>query len=333
MNILIIKGKDNHTHHRIVPGFTSYGCHVTVKEKYEDLTNEHFDIIFVDPSVSFDPSNKLNTDILMFYDCEDSPYDFNPGVAYEVLKDKVIAYAKMNWVDNDRKDEIKNIGFPLYCYKNLYQIANADIPDFSYEYSIPIMIGSPTFIGGYKPIHNGIYNHDIDVSCFGKHETNKIDHFMYNQRIDWLLSLRKNNIFYIGGLTFTHANLTLEWQANYFGNGISKLSTNRISYSDMLNNMVRCRIGLCPTGHERISWRTFDLMAIGSILIWTDNQNQQSMIMPKEYITIKDGEDLGTKLLSIQKDYKDIWKACQKNKESLKLDDQKVLNIFHSQYK
>jgi len=57
------------------------------------------------------------------------------------------------------------------------------------------------------------------------------------------------------------------------------------------------------------------------------------MIMPKEYITVKDGEDLGTKLLSLQKDYKDIWKACQKNRECLRLDDQKVLDIFHSQYK
>ena len=66
MNILIIKGKDNHTQHRIVPGFIHYGCNVTVKYRYEDLTNEKFDMIFVDPSVDFDPSSKLNTDVLMF---------------------------------------------------------------------------------------------------------------------------------------------------------------------------------------------------------------------------------------------------------------------------
>ena len=93
MNILIIKGRDPHTEHRIVMGFRSYGCNVKVIEKYEELTNERYDIVFVDPSVQFDPSNKLNTDVLMFYDCEDSPYDFDAGVAYEVLKDKVIAYA------------------------------------------------------------------------------------------------------------------------------------------------------------------------------------------------------------------------------------------------
>ena len=80
MNILIIKGKDYHTYHRIVPGFQSYGCNVVVKEAYADIPNERFDIIFVDPSVDFDPSSKLNTDVLMFYDCEDSPYDFHGGV-------------------------------------------------------------------------------------------------------------------------------------------------------------------------------------------------------------------------------------------------------------
>jgi len=333
MKILIIKGKDNHTHHRIVPGFQNYGCNVTVKEAYEDIPTEKFDIIFVDPSVDFDPSNKLNTDVLMFYDCEDSPYDFNAGVAYEVLKDKVVAYAKMNWVEDDRKDGIKNIGFPLYCYKNLYQVAHADIPDFSHQFAIPLMICSPTFIGGYKPDPEGIYNNEDDVSCFGKHETNIPEHVMYNQRIDWLCSLRKNNIFHVGGLTFGIDNLTLDWQSKYFGNGVSKLGIQRVSYSDMINAMVIYRVGLCPTGHERISWRTFDLMAIGSILVWTDNKKQQSMIMPEEYITVKDGEDLGTRLLSLQKDYKDIWKACQKNRECLRLNDQKVLDIFHSQYR
>ena len=333
MNILIIKGKDYHTYHRIVPGFQSYGCNVVVKEEYADIPNERFDIIFVDPSVDFDPSNKLNTDVLMFYDCEDSPYDFHSGVAYEVLKDKVVAYAKMNWVEDDRKDGIKNIGFPLYCYKGLYDIANADLPEFSYQFAVPLMICSPTFIGGYKPDPNGVYNSDNDVSCFAKHETNKPDQVMYNQRIDWLCSLRKNNIFHLGGLTFGVDNLTLDWQSKYFGSGVSKLGFQRVSYGDMINSMVRYRVGLCPTGHERVSWRTFDLMAVGSILVWTDNKEQQSMIMPKEYVTVKDGEDLGTKLLSLQKDYKDIWKSCQKNRECLRLDDKKVLNIFHSQYR
>ena len=47
----------------------------------------------------------------MFYDCEDSPTDFYPGVGYEALKNKCVSYAKMNWVDDDRNDNIKNIGF------------------------------------------------------------------------------------------------------------------------------------------------------------------------------------------------------------------------------
>ena len=56
-------------------------------------------------------------------------------------------------------------------------------------------------------------------------------------------------------------------------------------------------------------------MAAGSILIWTDSKEQHSMYMPKEYVTIDDGEDLGKKLLSIQPDYYHIWEACQENRK------------------
>ena len=170
MNILIIKGRDPHTEHRIVMGFRSYGCNVKVIEKYEELTNERYDIVFVDPSVQFDPSNKLNTDVLMFYDCEDSPYDFYSGVAYEVLKDKVVAYAKMSWVEEKtRDDNIKDIGFPLPSYKPLFGLAHAELPEFTYQHAIPMMICSPTYIGGYTPINGGIYNQTDTIKCFGKH--------------------------------------------------------------------------------------------------------------------------------------------------------------------
>lgn len=333
MKILIIKGRDSHTRFRIVPGFENYGCNVTVVEKYEELTGERFDIIFVDPSVDFDPSSKLNTDILMFYDCEDDPVDFYPSEAYSCLRDKVIAYAKMTWIENDpRNDGIKNIGFPLPCYKNLFQVSHLELPEFTYENSVPVMVASPTYISRYKANPDGDYNSEDGISSLVKNNSDDEKKFTYNQRIDWLLSLRKNNIFHIGGLVFSGSNLSIEFQSKAFGQNVNKLGVDRVSYSDMINLIIQNKVGLCPTGHERISWRTFDLMASGSILIWTDNKGQKSMIMPEEYVTIEDGEDLGTKLLSIQKDYKEIWKSCQKNKDRLKLDDEKVLNIFHSQY-
>ena len=333
MKILIIKGDDVHTRFRIVPGFTVYGCSVTVVEDYKDLTGERFDLTLVDPSVNFDPTSKLNTDKLMFYDCEDGPEDFKSGEAYDALKNKVIAYVKMNWVDDDPRDDgIKNIGFPLPCYKNLFNVATAKLPEFNYSNSIPMMVASPTFIGRYVPVNDGIYNKEDGINCLAKHESSSEEEFMYNQRIDWLLSLRKNNIFHIGGLSFGGDNLSSDFQSKYFGQNVKRLSTNRIEYGDMIKNAIHYRIGLCPSGHERISWRTFDLMATGSILIWTDNKMQKSMIMPEEYITVYDGEDLGSKLISIQKDYKEIWRACQKNKDLLKLNDEKVIQIFNNQY-
>jgi hypothetical protein len=333
MKILIIKGSDFHTKFRIVPGFSYYGCNVTVVEKYEDLTGERFDLTFVDPSLDFDPTSRLNTDKLMFYDCEDGPTDFKEGEAYNLLKHKVIAYAKMNWVDEDpRNDGILNIGFPLPCYKNLFKVASTYFPEFNYTNSVPIMFASPTFIGRYTPVDNGIYNSSDDINCLAKHDSNLEDEVMYNQRIDWLLSLRKNNIFHIGGISFSEGNLSYDFQSKYFGKNVNNLSVKRISYGDTIKNAIQYRIGLCPTGHERISWRTFDLMATGSILIWTDNKMQKSMIMPEEYITVYDGEDLGSKLISIQKDYKEIWKSCQKNKQLLNIDNEKVIQIFNNQY-
>tara|TARA_Y100000310_G_scaffold343517_1_gene451568 strand:+ start:3279 stop:4277 length:999 start_codon:yes stop_codon:yes gene_type:complete len=327
--VLIVRGEDRHTY-RLEQGMRMCDINYRTVEKYEDIPGDKCDVIFVDPSLSFDPTPKLNSDHVLFYDCEDSPKDFNPGSAYEAMKDKVQFYAKMNWLEDDRGDGIRNIGFPLGVCLPLSQCAEIEAPPFSHHNAIPFFLGTGTFLGRHEPVKGGNYicDTDLNVSSLGKYE----DHYMYNQRIDWLLSLRKNNIPHVGGIVFTESNLSKEWQSQYFGAGVELLEIGMIPHDKYLETLFNCRVGLCPTGHDRNSWRVFDIMATGAILIWTDSENQKSMYMPKEYVTVEDGEDLGKKLLSIQPDYDELWKACQENRKVFQgLTPEKIWEDFMEQ--
>jgi hypothetical protein len=308
-------------------------CEVEFKtvSNYEDIPSERCDVVFVDPSLKFDPSSKLNSDVIMFFDCEDDPKNFNPGVAYESMKHSVTHYAKMNWVDDDRGDGIKNIGFPLNISLYMSRVASLDLPEFNHNNAIPFFVGTGTFLGGYdlQDVTSFNKDNDLQLSSIGIYDDGKP---MYNQRIDWLLSLRKNNIPHVGGMVFKEHNLSKEWQSKYFGEGVMSLEMNPISHNDYLNALVNNRVGLCPTGHDRLSWRVFDIMATGAILIWTDHKNQKSMYMPKEYTTIQDGECVGSKLLQLQPDYKELWRANQENRKVFKeLSPDKIRKDFMNQ--
>jgi len=73
-------------------------------------------------------------------------------------------------------------------------------------------------------------------------------------------------------------------------------------------------------------------MASGSIIFWTDNKKQKSLIMPQEYITVHDGIDFGKIYFENEKNFKEIWKASQKNKELISnLTPEKVMEKFFNQ--
>jgi len=311
--VLIIRGEDRHTY-RLEQSMQMCEVEWKTVSNYDDIPPDKCDITFVDPSLSYDPTSKINSTHILFFDCEDGPQDFNPGVAYEAMKDAIQYYAKMNWVEDDRHDGIKNIGYPLSVYMYLSQFASVDLPAFTHQNAVPLFVGTGTFIGNYTLEENTGFQVDeeLGVSALGLYDDRE---WLYNQRIDWLLSLRKNNIPHLGGLVFTQDNLSKEWQSKHFGKGVEALETNQISHQEYLQSLFNYRVGLCPTGHDRLSWRVFDVMAAGAILIWTDSKEQHSLYMPKEFVTIKDGEDLGTTLLKIQPDYNELWKASQENRK------------------
>ena len=318
MNAYIIRGRDRHTV-RLEAGLRS--CGITMNP------NQAADLLFLDPSSEV-TQIPLGVKYRMFFDTEDDPRHFDPGPMYYRNKNIIKHYAKMNYYDDDdRKDGIKNIGFPLDCFLRLKDIANYN-SEYKEENIKPYLIASPTFLGKYEPELLGHYNQDDNTSCLGRHE---LGHWMYNQRIDWLLSLIRSHINYYGGLVFSHDNLSVEWQSRYFGN-VSKLKTYPIPYNQNIYNMFKHKICLCPTGHDRLSWRTYDIMATGGILISTDRKKQLALINPKEYITIYDGEDLGIRLQMLQPEYKEIWKLHQANREIFKtLTPEKLLTLFLNQ--
>jgi hypothetical protein len=326
LKALIIKGNDIHTR-RLETGLGACGLiNYTYTSGMTFPKDEKFDFIFLDPSFKDPLPDKLNTDYLFFFDTEDATNHFDKGPAYDQFKDKVKAYAKYNYEIDDRKDGIKNIGIPLLHFLELSKVANYENPFLSTEFK-PYLLASPTFIGNYIPV-TGAYNTEDDITCLGKFDDGN---YMYNQRYDWLLSLRKNKIEYGGGIVFSHNNLSANWQTNYFGN-VTKLKSYPLSSAGYFYNLFRNKVSLNPTGHERISFRTFDSMAAGSIIFNTDTKNKLTLINPKEYITIYDGEDLATEYFKFYPLFKDIHRNHQANREVFKtLTQEKLLTLFLNQ--
>ena len=329
MNALILKGHDVHTY-RLEQGLQSCNVKTFTVEHYIDIPSDKYDIVFVDPSFPYDVGgSKLNSDRVVFFDCEDDPLHFDPGEAYDSLKDKCLYYVKMNYRDEDhREDGIKNIGMPLNIFGTVAQVAQLEVPKFTFRNAVPYLLAAPTFIGSYTPVEGGHYATGEGVSSLGVFDDGM---HMYNQRLDWLLSMRNSHLFHVGGIVFKEDNLSVDWQSKYFGE-VEPFQMNPVSWQDHIQHLFNYRIALCPTGHDRMSWRVFDIMATGGILFWTDVGNQKSLYMPKEFIKVKDGEDIATKILNSQKDFYNMWEASQENRKVFaSLTPEKVMEDFLEQ--
>lgn len=332
MNILIIRGKDVHTC-RIEAGFANLGCSVKTVTEFTETSTTNCDIVFIDPSYEGRLPNRFDSKHVLFYDSEDSPYHFAYGSAYESLKDSIKFYAKMNYVDNDRNDGIKNVAFPLPIYGALQSIASQSFCNFDDLSAKPCFIGHGTYIGKYQPVKNGWYSCRDDATSIGYAYNNGRVDFLYNQRLDWLMSAKQDGISVHGGIVFDgNDNLSLDWQKKHFGQGVQQFSHPPISWQESFDLYNRRKIALCPTGHERISWRIFDLMAAGAVIFLTDLCGQKSLFMPKEYITVKDGDRFSSVFESNRANMKNLWKAAQANKQFIQeLNADRVLQQFFSQ--
>lgn len=313
MKIIVLPGRDHH-YSRITQPLQALGFDV----KTTFSPGECFDFALVSPSHK---GNIPMYDRVMFFDAEDDPRHFDPDEAYTLLKDKAEAYVKIGYIENDADDNIKRIAAPIAPYFTHRQVAGFELEPFSHKHAIPVLVAAPTFMGHYQGVYSKV------GESLAEYEPGNM---IYNQRYQWLKSMEDANIPYHGGIVFGEQNLSLEWQTKYHGPDVARFKVPRAhNYHQLLNTY---RVGLCPTGHERLSWRVFDIMAMGSILISTDRCNQRNLYNPVGAYQIGDHEDLGIFLLNSQRRYKEMWEACQPNRDVLAgLTDEKIWDDFLAQ--
>jgi hypothetical protein len=298
---------------RIIDSMRQCSIVVTVSD-YNKIPTDKFDMIFIDPNLEYDPSSKINGNLVSFYDTSDSPYTYHTsGIAYQAMKDKVLFYAKMDWSQPFINNQ-KLIGYPVGTLLYLNKIAK-EKQTFNAQQAKPFLIGSSTYVtslfSDFILLSHEKYCSNKDTKCIA---FIKEWGWVYNQRIDWLLSLEKNNISYVGGIGFSSGSLGLEWTKKYFGPGVEKFACNKITSYEYLKMLQLYQIGLNPMGHYNNSWRKYDIMATGAILVTADPEQVKSLYMPKASIKIKHGTDLGTRLLEIESSYSELYKEHQQNK-------------------
>ena len=325
--------KTNHHLVRLIDGFKHCGVHV---QKHE--VGQQYDLVFVDPSADIVEIPKA--DRIMFFDCEDDPCYFNPGAAYHQLKDKVVAYAKMVYVPDDRRDGIPNIAFPISNYMALQRLADVDLRAWNIKLDRrPMMVVTPTWLTHYShPKHVKMMedkNTEGLTPLTYQEDPDGSQRLIYNQRFDWLHSLVKWKQPFTGGIVFREEVdcYTTAKMQEIFGHRVAEFSHSPLNYSDHLHGLMKHELCLCPTGHDRISWRTFDIMAIGNILVWTDVGQRKMLYMPEVYLHVEDEDDLGAVISGMSdNDRSSLLDASKENRKVLAgLSPDKVLKDFLDQ--
>jgi hypothetical protein len=297
------------------------------RQKYVDdkFLNHHYDIAFVDSTYEGDLGG-LKCDVLFLFDCADKPsyplWEGKQGRAYHDLKDKAKAYAKFSYYKSAvYHDGLQRIAFPISPYLALNQVAVAPASDWVNFNSIPHLYGTPTYIHGYDGPLTGKYT--------SIHEDGQK---LFNQRFKWLSELEDNNIPFDAGIVFEKDGpLSAEYQEKHFP-GITRFSRDREQYGQSLSKLLfQHKVGLCPAGHERNSWRLFDLMATGAIIYRTDT-DIRFLYEPRHQWLVKDDDHLGDIYLRDIKNFKDMYRASQENRKVLSsLTPEKIWKDFINQ--
>tara|TARA_R100001510_G_C7622912_1_gene183423 strand:+ start:109 stop:1095 length:987 start_codon:yes stop_codon:yes gene_type:complete len=291
----------------------------------KDFLNHNYDIAFVDSTYEGD-TDRVKYDTLFLFDSADKPlYPLGvktEGRAYYDLRDKAKCYAKFSYDSSENhSDGLKRIAFPITPYLVLNEISKVKTIDWVNHNSIPHLYGAPTYGHNYKSLSNTRFT--------STHEDGDI---MFNQRYKWFSELEEYNIPFDGGLVFTEDEcISRDYQEKHFP-GISRFSKNREAYNQSISKLLfHHRVGLCPTGLERNSWRLFDLMATGAIIYRTDT-DIRFLYEPKHQWVVKDDDHLGDIYLRDIKDFREMHKASQENRKVLaSLTPDKIWKDFINQ--
>lgn len=346
-NILVVIGSERHAY-RLLAGLSMFpDLNITTNEpcknreldpdinapskslweKYSNrnYANKRYDIAFVDSSFE-GRTDDIKSDMFILFDCGDKPnhpiLDNTEGRAYHELKDKSSAYATFSY-DEDFvcADKLKRIAFPITPYLSLNHISKAETTDWNSINSVIHFYGAPTHLYSYGKLDGDSFT-----------AVDEEDRNVFNQRYKWLSQLDDYNIPFDGGLVFQDGgHLKPEYQESLFP-GVTKFLRPRHDYrQSLIKHLAQFKVGLCPAGHQRNSWRLYDLMATGSIIYRTDTK-YRFLYEPKHQWVVKDDDHLGDIYLRDIKDFKEMYKASQDNREVLsKLTPEIIWKDFKNQ--
>jgi hypothetical protein len=323
--ILVLISKEKHSY-RLINGFKCLGVEVDVIHSLNEYNLNKYDIVFLDHSAD-DDEIKINSDCIIFYDCEDNPEHFNPGKLFYSMVDKTNFYSKLVYYSGEKIfNKLTPIAIPITEYSICHNIS-LNCPTIN---SIPKIYfrGTPTYYAiaskNYTPINTNLYKSFKDTHSLGYDPEYGV---LYNQRVDWLSQLESlDNFEQDVGLVFKEDIdcYSLKFQTKCFGN-VGKFSKNQISYRDHLINLINNKICLCPLGHDRISYRVLDCVATGSIIMINDFEKRKMLYLPEYFIKIPDGADLLPYLEYVQSNYTNILKNSIDNKKMFQSKNQKTI--------
>lgn len=317
--LVLYNEKSNHTI-RLLQGLIACGKQPLVCNSIQDPNiNNHYDMVFVDVAFDQDLEGKLHADCIIPFDAEDDPNFFEPGIGYESIKDKCKFYAKLVYTNpSSNLDGLKYIAIPIHHFLTCAKFS--EVPEFTERQDTPMFVGSPAYLNFWisKKHHKYCKHEDFNPISYWPND----DSWLYSQRFDWLETLKRDNERYHGGIVFKNDPKdihSIEFQSKAFGPAVANHALNGYIPPDtLLKHHLASKYALAPTGHDRYSWRIFDIMAAGSILLCTDLGSRTMLYNPKAKYTVSDGESITNALTQVRLESKELLDASRENREVFK---------------
>lgn len=320
---IIIQGEEEHHSYRLGNGLFACGKAGQRTNSVESLKGKHFKIAFVESSTDEDLSEVLSADLIIPFDAEDDPYHFDPKQGYHSIKDKCEFYAKLVYDSTKpvNEDGLKHIAFPLDNFTRLSEISKVPIQKKSLDDIV--FVGVPSYKNFWEEQEDHYYckTDTFNPIADFESEAQGFPSIIYNQRLDWLVSLKENNIPVTGGVVFNsdpkHPH-GIDFQVEHFGEKVREFAFQGAPPMALLGHLLGSKIGLAPTGHDRYSWRVFDLMAAGCIMLVTDLGDRKMLYNPKCKVNVHDGENIMEVLDRVKSKEEMLLDSHLQNREVLK---------------
>ena len=288
MKIAFVNSGCSHAYDRLWGFLQHLGAHYF--HMPEDFNGGNYDLIFIEASCK-DVSSKIGTAKTILVDLEDDPAEFDPGPAFFALKDKSLAYGKLVIEEGSPVSDLPEIMLPVAPYLWFNNVCEAERSlEQNYE---PFFRGVGSFIGKYnlkfpKSLLNLDSNPSGDVKFLGVTWDNN---WVYSQRYQWLLQFEKAGVEGDLGIVWGGSNQTLEWQTEHFGN-VARFGKERISYEESIRKTLSHNSICLPTGYSQWSFRNYDAVACGSVMLSTDYGKKRMLYEPVVYQKVLDHENI-----------------------------------------